>query len=489
MFKKLVLTLALTLSSSAFAQFNPTGCHFITNSKGRFLTDVNGSFEFRSVEFGKTLFCSVLTKDGRVALKSASTDRFLRALKKPSRGVEQSQKLSDWESFNYYYDEANRSLELESFQGTYLAVSKNEKLVQIKGRPRVIRNSITRQYQVFRRVLHRLLVIQGSFIVPPHDVIKLMASRYLNSPSNDALRLTSKYFHGLLEPHPAQKLKIRLLPKNSLNQLGLSSIKLMSLRDKIKRLSQLSKAELEELIIYNEPLTRQLLLEISEKELSNLGAILESKAELDGVNANKTYIAAFLAKNKVNIQAPLDAARIAAIRAADVFDSAALLGVEGSINVVARAVAKSDWNYAWGAANDNARNAAWDATWGTVCRDACNTARLDAWEAARQSALVVLKTALLTLNELNPTALGQKAYTLSELVVLNWWIENSAPYFERVFETTYNRLDGSLTIASAKEMIEPRLNAPGLEENPFVIQLIYFLEKTEEYMQEFATLE
>ena len=384
MFKRLVLTLALTLSSSAFAQFNPTGCHFITNSKGRFLTDVNGSFEFRSVEFGKTLFCSVLTKDGRVALKSASTDRFLRALKKPFRGVEQSQKLSDWESFNYYYDEANRSLELESFQGTYLAVSKNEKLVQIKGRPRGTQKLYYETISSISEGVTQTPGNSGVFYRTPHDVIKLMASRYLNSPSNDALRLTSKYFHGLLEPHPAQKLKIRLLPKNSLNQLGLSSIQLMSLRDKIKRLSQLSKAELEELIIYNEPLTRQLLLEISEKELSNLGAILESKAELDGVNANKTYIAAFLAKNKVNIQAPLDAARIAAIRAADVFDSAALVGVEGSINVVARAVAKSDWNYAWGAANDDARNAAWDATWGTVWRDACNTARLDAWEAARQ---------------------------------------------------------------------------------------------------------
>ena len=230
-----------------------------------------------------------------------------------------------------------------------------------------------------------------------------------------------------------------------------------ALRDKVSHLPDLSKAELEEIIKYKELLARQLLLEINERNLSTLSGLLTSKIEDGTFNANKAYGAAFIARYVVNMDAARDAARGAARGAA--------------------------WDAARGAAWDAARGAAWAAAWdaarGAAWAAARDAARGAAWGAARDAAVGVLKTTLPILKEVDPTKLGQKAYALSELVVLNWLIENSATYYQRTFQAAYDSLDGSITIAQTKEIIERNINAASLAGNPFIIELKYFLDESE----------
>ena len=178
-------------------------------------------------------------------------------------------------------------------------------------------------------------------------------------------------------------------------------------------------------------------MEINERNLSTLSGLLTSKIEDGTFNANKAYRAAFIARHVVNMAAALAAALDAAR------DSA----------------------------RDSARGAARSAAW-SAARDATRG-------AASGAAVGVLKTTLPILKEVNPTAIGQKAYALSELLVLNWFFENCATYFKNAFQAAYDSLDGSITIALAKGTIERNINAASLAGNPFIIELKYFLDESE----------
>ena len=125
-----VLVFTLLMSSTVFAQFDPSGCNYITNEKGEFLTEVDLNLEFSADR--KTAFCSELQLDGRVSLKAISSGYFVTARNDNSIQLYESPVF--WSSFTFS-EEVDGSLLLESVHGTHLAAGPKNKLILIKTPP------------------------------------------------------------------------------------------------------------------------------------------------------------------------------------------------------------------------------------------------------------------------------------------------------------------------------------------------------------------
>lgn len=220
---------------------------------------------------------------------------------------------------------------------------------------------------------------------------------------------------------------------------------IFSLKNKLNDLSNLSKAELEELLEYRELITRQLLLDVNESGLSSFRGLLRAKVDATTFDENKAYTAAAIVKSIYTLSSP------------------------------------------WPAPKEVIRDAAWSlarsASWGgAIGGSATAAAREAAWNVAggapRGATQEELKKILPTLGEVDPHLLRQKVYGLSELLTLNWMINNLFCY-ERAFHAAYDRLDGLIAIAQAKESIERHINTQEFAANPFIIEYLYFLNESE----------
>jgi hypothetical protein len=256
----------------------------------------------------------------------------------------------------------------------------------------------------------------------------------------------------------------------------------------------LSKAQLEQLLEDREALTRWLLLKIDD---SNLHSLMELRQAIGAsFDPSKAYVASFLARVMV-MNAGCQAAEEAAVEAAR---RAALKAAGGKVykwypsgsaemaawNAAGHSAANIATKAAWTAARDAAWNAAGDVAWSSGSKAAVSEGfKLGIYHFARYDAMAV-KNALRKLNK--PKIIGQKAYPLSELFVLNW-LKNAGPkhctvdtYFKCILEVAYHALDGAVKIVQANKIINGCFNKAELLQNPFVIQFKTFLKMSEEQL-------
>ena len=254
---------------------------------------------------------------------------------------------------------------------------------------------------------------------------------------------------------------------------------LVQLRKNFDQLPQLSKSQLEKIIEYSEILKRLLLVEIKQMSLADLKVLLTAEFNAGRFNANKAYEAAIVAKYVVNFGAARAAAVDAARQSAMVF-----LGGHALYNSpffrasdyqksISSAIDEAAWQSAWFAADEATRQFTWFAA-----DEASDT--LKRVQAVAQSTVMKdLEPALVHLKEWDLSQLGQKAYVLSELLVLKAIIENGEEFYGMAFRDAYNKSDGSQRVAKVKKAFGVSMDAARLHNNIFVIEFRNLLSKVE----------
>lgn len=254
--------------------------------------------------------------------------------------------------------------------------------------------------------------------------------------------------------------------------------RIFSLRNQIDYFHQFSKYQLEQAVEYKDFVTRQLLLEIDEQHLSTLKIVLKTSRAPLIVDMNRAYSAALIAKQ-------LQQERLLYVAG---YAAANTLTLQRTLTSQEQVQA---FNAAW--------NAAQTSTWGAAnksmirlsniirpyCSDTQQNAKKELEEASRKTIMETLTRLLPVLDETEPTLLAQKAYALSELISLNWLINNGAAFYENLFLTTYDFLSEPMEINSTKERLKSYIENPKTKNNPFIIELDFFLRKVDKRLRKF----
>lgn len=320
-------------------------------------------------------------------------------------------------------------------------------------------------------------IIGGPFeTVPEELVVKILKEMspetlaLLKQVSRGFKRISSEVLRDISFEKRHQNTR-NLYSSLSIGKFRLCVAELDEVIHKLNYIGSLSKSEIQEILNRRTTLVAFLLDKIRAKNLVNLRDLIFEKGNF---NPNKAYLAAFLAKYAVNFgiaQATAEqAAWLGAKEAAwDISDDAIDEAAEGAaLGAVVRAAWYAARNAAWGtvqsviqgAVQDTSRNAAFVFDWDTI-RTILNQ---------------------LELSDLNE--IGVNAYHLSELMVLHWLEQNSTWIFFNAFNAAYEKLDESVTIDAAKEIIfgQQNLGTHELSTNVFVEEVKAFLEQAERFL-------
>jgi hypothetical protein len=258
---------------------------------------------------------------------------------------------------------------------------------------------------------------------------------------------------------------------------------------KLDRIDSLSKSELRELLDRRLTLLSFLLEKIHKKDVLTFQRQTLEKKKKRNFDPNKTYLAAFLARDTINLGIAWSAAWITAQNVAWAASGNAV--ARATLDVVRNAASIQDGIIAGSAAEKVLNNADWNvATWvsARIARSFAGTsARAIDYSALENTINNATKRstrrALVKLELIDPEETGKRAYHLSELVTLRWLEQNGSQYFEMAFNSAHEKLDHSITIEEAKEMINLHTGKEELSENPFIQELKAFLVETEKLVQ------
>jgi hypothetical protein len=291
------------------------------------------------------------------------------------------------------------------------------------------------------------------------------------------------------------------------SEINLKQTILTNLTNKIipilnkNELSSLSKPEIEILLENNAFVRFYLLDQIHNQEIATLKVLIQEKLESGTFDKNKTYLAAFLSKYRMDLVANWGTdwsfhsfPRIGEYSAelgtpgksasTFAFHSAFGAAYQDAFKAIQDAVeaAHQNWSTAQSVVAEVVMNEALDADWNpggwSTPVDQVRSKFFDDFEES-------LKGALLTLKLSDPTEIGKKAYQLSELFALRWLTQNNTQSIKDVFNTAYASLDGSVSIVQVNNIFDQTINDPyysddELLKNPFIRDFKRFLKATED---------
>ena len=280
----------------------------------------------------------------------------------------------------------------------------------------------------------------------------------------------------------AEDLRDRLLPRTFISaqklipfpldlELGENCTKkrqidrVFSLREQLEFIEEFSPGQIDELIQYSEFVTRELLLEVNKQDLSGLdAALIEVGVGGAQVNAKKALWSAFQAR--ASMFSALEHSVTTVV-------TKALSGL--STNSISCDLYPQ--NCTWWIA---ARRIYTSVVSGFWLRSNVRSVREEFTDASSEDALAILQGVLKNLPEKNPDLLARKAYEISKLIHLAWLVRTGPRYYEVFFHTAYRFPVITESWDIQKTHLESEMSKEAVKDNPFVIELRYFLERAEE---------